>query len=52
MIIIGKLASRYFSQVNTLARYLQPFEFKVKQLTTIPTLKLKSEKQLLQNWWS
>lgn len=52
MIIISNIFKRAFSQVNALSRYLNPIQLKVKEATEIPTLHLKSEKYLIQHWWS
>ena len=36
----------------SLAHYLQPFPVELSSSPTLPTLKLKSQKYLLENWWS
>jgi hypothetical protein len=52
MIIISKLFKSSFSQTNALARFLQPIQLHLQEAIQIPTLQLKSEKYLLENWWS
>ena len=42
-----------FCGVNhSLQKYLEPIQLHPQPSPTIPTLKLKSEQYLMQNWWS
>lgn len=53
MIIIGRIAQQCFSRVSTaLSRFVQPVNLPLRETQTFPTLELKSEKHLLNNWWS
>lgn len=52
MIVIGKITRQTFSRLQALNRYIQPVNLPLLDAQEIPTLRLKSEKYLLQNWWS
>jgi hypothetical protein len=50
-----KLVSRLlftFNTANPLQKLLDPIALNFQQASTLPVLKLKSEKYLMQNWWS
>lgn len=49
--MILRFRSLWFS-TTAVDKYLTPFTLKVNNSPTIPTLKVKSHKLLLKNWWS
>lgn len=52
MLIIARSLRLSFSHLSTLNRYLEPVRITPTQSSEIPTLKLKSHRHLLKNWWS
>lgn len=37
---------------TSIAKYLQPVSLHSRETSTMPILKLKSEKYLMKNWWA
>jgi hypothetical protein len=52
MIILSRIARSGLSHLSALTRFVQPVNLIAKEVSEMPTLKLKSEKYLLENWWS
>lgn len=52
MLIIGRIARQFSSRLSALNKYVQPVTLPLQNASQMPTLQLKSEKYLLENWWS
>lgn len=41
-----------FSAVSSLSRYLEPYSLHLQEATHMPKIQLRSQDELLKNWWS
>ena len=51
--LMNRLAGRFcLNSAHTLSRYLHPVSLALTPAPEMPTIKLRSEKEILANWWS